>query len=122
VREQSVNCAASGLPGVRTGSWELLLGPGSGENLSQPLRFYNKAEDIGETKSLAAAQSGRVTQTRAPMEKRITDGRSTPGAAQKIVVTVGGICRCWIGLANEDGMNQAVAPASRHIRRRLPNS
>jgi len=46
------------------------------------------ADDLGETKNLAAAQPERVTQMKALLEKLIADGRSTPGAAQKNDVEV----------------------------------
>jgi arylsulfatase A-like enzyme len=93
VRENAVNCSSSGLPGAREGSWKLILGPGSGgwskaDDDSQPVQLYNLAEDIGETKNLAAAQPERVAQMKALLEKLITDGRTTPGAAQKNDVAV----------------------------------
>ncbi len=88
VREQSVSCSSAGLPGVRSGQWKFIPGPGSGGwgkggDQSQPVQLYNLAEDIGETKNLAAAQPERVAQMKALLEKLIADGRSTPGAAQK---------------------------------------
>jgi arylsulfatase A-like enzyme len=93
VREQSVNCSAGGLPSVRSGQWKLILGPGSGGwgkggDQSQPVQLYHLAEDIGETKNLAADQPERVEKMKALLEKLITDGRSTPGAAQKNDVEV----------------------------------
>lgn len=93
VREQSVNCSAGGLPSVRSGSWKLIPGPGSGGwgkggDPSQPVQLYNLADDIGETKNLAAAEPGRVENMKALLEKLITDGRSTPGTAQKNDVEV----------------------------------
>ncbi len=93
VREQSVNCSSEGLPSVRSGSWKLILGPGSGGwgkggDQSQPIQLYNLADDIGETKNLAATQPERVAQMKAQLEKYITEGRSTPGEAQKNDVEV----------------------------------
>jgi len=93
VREQSVNCSAGGLPSVRSGPWKLILGPGSGGwgkggDESQSVQLYNLADDIGETKNLAAAQPERVEKMKALLEKLITEGRSTPGAAQKNDVPV----------------------------------
>ncbi len=93
VRDQSVNCSAAGLPSVRSGSWKLILSSGSGGwskggERSQPIQLYNLADDLGETKNLAAVQPGRVEQMKALLNKLITDGRSTPGAPQKNDVTV----------------------------------
>ncbi|MEO6741971.1 MAG: arylsulfatase [Chthoniobacteraceae bacterium] len=93
VREQSVNCSSGGLPSVRSGPWKFIPGPGSGGwgkggDQSQSVQLYNLAEDIGETKNLAAAQPERVEKMKALLEKLITDGRSTPGAAQRNDVEV----------------------------------
>jgi hypothetical protein len=52
------------------------------------VQLYNLADDIGETKNLAAAQPERVEKMKALLEKLITDGRSTPGATQKNDVEV----------------------------------
>ena len=87
VRQNAVNCSAQGVPAVREGFWKLILAPGSGGwgkggDQSQPVQLYNLAEDLGETKNLAAEQPERVAQMQALLEKLITDGRSTPGATQ----------------------------------------
>jgi arylsulfatase A len=39
-----------------------------------------RGDDPGETKNLAAAIPGKVTEMKARLEKIITEGRSTPGA------------------------------------------
>ena len=52
------------------------------------MQLYNLADDIGETKNLAAEQPERVAEMKALLERLITDGRSTPGAPQKNDVTV----------------------------------
>jgi arylsulfatase A-like enzyme len=86
VRQNAVNCSAQGVPAVREGSWKLILAQGSGDkgknDPAQPVQLYNLAEDLGETKNLAAEQPERVAQMKALLEKLITDGRSTPGAPQ----------------------------------------
>ena len=60
VREHAVNCAASGAPGIRRGSWKLILASDSGGrskgDREQPVQLYNLADDLGETKNLAAEQ------------------------------------------------------------------
>jgi arylsulfatase A len=92
VRENAVSCSISGVPSVRSGSWKLILAPGSGGwtkgDSGQPIQLYNLAEDLGETKNLAAEQPERVEQMNMLLEKLITDGRSTPGAVQKNDVEV----------------------------------
>jgi arylsulfatase A-like enzyme len=91
VRENSVSCAASGIPGLRQGDWKLILAPDPKQNKDSKLdvQLYNLAEDIGETKNLADEQPERVAQMKLLMEKLITDGRSSNGAKQKndVVVT-----------------------------------
>ena len=49
---------------------------------AQPVQLYNLAEDLGETKNLAAEQPECVAQMQALLEKLIADGRSPPGAIQ----------------------------------------
>ena len=78
---------------VRSGLWKYIPAPGSGGwgsggDQSQPVQLYNLAEDLGETKNLAAAMPDKVTEMKALLEKLITDGRSTPGAQQKNDVEV----------------------------------
>jgi arylsulfatase A-like enzyme len=93
VRENAVNCSIEGVPAIRQGSWKLILAPGSGGwskggAAQQPVQLYNLAEDLGETKNLAAEQPERVADMKALLEKLITQGRSTPGAPQKNDVNV----------------------------------
>jgi arylsulfatase A-like enzyme len=92
VREHAVNCSANGVPGIRRGSWKLILAPGSGGwskgDSDQPVQLYNLADDLGEAKNLAAEQPERVAEMKALLEKLITDGRSTPGKPQKNDVEV----------------------------------
>ena len=91
VRENSVSCAASGIPGLRQGDWKLILAPDPKQNKDSKLdvQLYNLADDIGETKNLAGEQPERVAQMKLLMEKLITDGRSSNGTKQKndVVVT-----------------------------------
>ncbi len=92
VRDNAVSCSISGVPSIRSGSWKLILASGSGGwtkgDSGQPVQLYNLADDIGETKNLAAEQPERVVQMKALREKLIADGRSTPGAIQKNDVEV----------------------------------
>ncbi|MSU53347.1 MAG: hypothetical protein EXS41_08135 [Opitutaceae bacterium] len=46
------------------------------------------ADNLGETKNLAAARPEKVAEMKALLETLITDGRSTPGAKQKNDVEV----------------------------------
>jgi arylsulfatase A-like enzyme len=52
------------------------------------VQLYNLADDLGETKNLAAAMPEKVTEMKALLEKLIVVGRSTPGEAQKNDVEV----------------------------------
>lgn len=93
IRENAVSASSSGLPAVRLGDWKYIPGPGSGGwgtggDQSQPVQLYNLADDLGETKNLAAAMPEKVAEMKAMLEKVITEGRSTPGAAQKNDVEV----------------------------------
>jgi arylsulfatase A-like enzyme len=63
-------------------------GWGKGGDQSQPVQLYNLANDLGETKNLAAAQPEKLAEMHALLEKLITDGRSTPGAKQPNDVAV----------------------------------
>lgn len=87
VRENAVSASMRGTPAVRSGAWKYIPAPGSGGwgeggDQSQPVQLYNLAEDIGETKNLAAAMPEKVAEMQALLEKLIIDGRSTVGAKQ----------------------------------------
>lgn len=87
IRETAVSCSSGGVPGVRRGNWKYIPAPGSGGwgtggDQTQPVQLYNLAEDIGETKNLAAAMPERVEEMKTLLEKLITDGRSRPGNPQ----------------------------------------
>lgn len=87
VRETAVSCAASGVPGVRLGSWKYIPEHSLGGRANTPLRtepeqLYNLADDLAESKNLAAAHPERVVQMKAVLEELISNGRSTPGPKQ----------------------------------------
>lgn len=93
VRENAVSASHQGVPAVRLGDWKYIPAPGSGGwgkggDQSQPVQLYNLADDLGETKNLAAAMPEKVAEMKALLEKIINDGRSTPGVAQKNDVEV----------------------------------
>jgi hypothetical protein len=52
------------------------------------VQLYDLANDVGETKNLAAAMPEKVAEMKALLEKLIVDGRSTPGEPQKNDVAV----------------------------------
>jgi len=93
IRENAVSASIGGTPALRSGSWKYIPAPGSGGwgtggDQSQPVQLYNLADDLGESKNLAAAMPEKVTEMKSLLEKLITDGRSTPGARQKNDVEV----------------------------------
>jgi arylsulfatase A-like enzyme len=93
IRENAVSASIGGTPALRSGFWKYIPAPGSGGwgsggDQSQPVQLYNLADDLGEAKNLAAAMPEKVVEMKALLEKLITDGRSTPGAAQKNDVEV----------------------------------
>jgi arylsulfatase A-like enzyme len=93
IRENAVSASINGIPAVRSGSWKYIPAPGSGGwgtggDQSQPVQLYNLADDLGETNNLAAAMPDKVAEMKALLEKLITEGRSTPGIAQKNDVEV----------------------------------
>ena len=93
IRDNAVSASINGVPAVRSGSWKYIPTPGSGGwgrggDQSQPVQLYNLADDLGETKNLAAAMPEKLGEMKALLEKLITDGRSTPGAPQKNDVEV----------------------------------
>ena len=93
VRETAVNCSIGGVPSVRQGKWKYIAAPGSGGwgkggDQTQPVQLYHLADDLGETKNLAATMPEKVAEMKALLERLITDGRSTPGTPQKNDVEV----------------------------------
>jgi len=86
IRENAVSASIQGTPALRSASWKYIPAPGSGGwgtggDQSQPVQLYNLADDIGETKNLAAEMTTLL-------EKLVTDGRSTPGTPQQNDVEV----------------------------------
>ena len=93
ISENAVSAASGGTPAVRLGNWKYIPAPGSGGwgtggDQAQPIQLYNLADDVGETKNLAATMPEKVAEMKALLEKLITDGRSTLGAQQKNDVKV----------------------------------
>jgi len=93
IRENAVSASIGGTPAVLSGSWKYIPAPGSGGwgkggDQTQPVQLYNLADDLGETKNLAAAMPDKVAEMKTLLEKLITDGRSTPGPAQNNDVEV----------------------------------
>jgi arylsulfatase A-like enzyme len=86
VREHAVSCASSGVPGLRRGSWKLILE--WDPKAKTGVQLYNLDDDIGEKTNLAAGKPELVAEMRALMERLVTDGRSTAGAKQKNDVEV----------------------------------
>jgi arylsulfatase A-like enzyme len=67
---------------IRMGDWKLLLNaneqiteetPASGDDATSKVELYNLAEDIGESKNLAAAQPQRVREMRTRLEAFLKD-------------------------------------------------
>ena len=93
VRDNAVSASIGGVPALRHGTWKYIPAPGSGGwgkggDQSQPVQLYNLADDLGETKNLAAMMPEKVAEMKALLEKLIVVGRSTPGTAQKNDVEV----------------------------------
>jgi arylsulfatase A len=85
-RENAVSCASSGVPGLRKGSWKYI--PERDEKSGAEVQLYNLADDLGETKNLAAEKPELVAEMRALLEELIVAGRSTPGPKQKNDIVV----------------------------------
>jgi len=92
-RTHAVSNSIHGVPAVRDGHWKYIAAPGSGGwseggDPTQPVQLYNLADDLGETKNLAAAMPEKLAEMQALFETLITEGRSTPGPKQNNDVTV----------------------------------
>ncbi len=93
IREHAVSASIQGTPALRSGSWKYIPAPGSdgwgtGGDQSQPVQLYNLADDLSESKNLAATMPEKVAEMNALLEKLIIAGRSTAGAAQPNDVAV----------------------------------
>jgi arylsulfatase A-like enzyme len=94
LREAIIHHSMDGRFAIRQGNWKLCLCSGSGgwstpreaaarkQNLP-PVQLYDLSTDIAESKNVAADHPEIVEQLRALLNRYITEGRSTPGAAQK---------------------------------------
>lgn len=81
IRTHAISTACAGTPSLREGDWKLILAEDAA--LKTPVQLYHLADDLGETKNLAAEQGDRVKSMQATFEKLIVQGRSTPGPRQK---------------------------------------
>jgi arylsulfatase A len=93
IRSNAVSTSIGGTPAVRSGSWKYIAAAGSGGwgkggDDAQPVQLYNLADDLGESRNLAAAEPAKVDEMRALLEQLITNGRSTPGPPQRNDVEV----------------------------------
>ena len=92
IHEAVVHQSSNGLFAIRKGPWKLVLGPGSGgwspgaEKV--PRQLYGLAEDLAESKNLAAEKTELVAELEALMERVVARGRTTPGADQSNDVPV----------------------------------
>jgi arylsulfatase A-like enzyme len=116
VRETAVSCASSGVPAIRQGSWKLILGPGSGRprdssDSDQPIQLYNLANDLGETRNLAAEQPERVAQLKSQLETLIKNGRSTSGVIQHNDIEVCQYPQQATGVSDQKNRNKRVKNA-----------
>jgi arylsulfatase A-like enzyme len=93
IREHAVSASIGGTPSVRMGQWKYIPARGSGGwgkggDQSQPIQLYDLADDLGESRNLAAKNPKQVGVMKALLEKLIVQGRSTPGPKQKNDVKV----------------------------------
>ena len=93
IREHAVSASIGGTPSVRMGQWKYIPARGSGGwgkggDQSQPIQLYDLADDLGESRNLAAKNPKQVERMKALLEKLIAQGRSTPGPKQKNDVKV----------------------------------
>jgi arylsulfatase A len=94
IREHAVSAALDGTPAARMGQWKYIPARGGGGygskggDQSQPVQLYDLADDLGESKNLAAKNPKQVGMMKALLEKLIVQGRSTLGPKQKNDVKV----------------------------------
>ena len=93
IREHAVSASIGGTPSVRMGQWKYIPARGSGGwgkggDQSQPIQLYDLADDLDESRNLAAKNPKQVGVMKALLEKLIVQGRSTPGPKQKNDVKV----------------------------------
>lgn len=82
IRAHAVSHSAQGEPAVRAGPWKLIL-PKAGKPM-----LFNLADDLGETRDLAAAQPDKLAELTDLYLRLIDEGRSRPGprAANDVAV------------------------------------
>ncbi len=76
-REGTVHQSSSGDLAVRQGPWKMIFKKDGKREL------YNLDTDLSETKDMLAEQAEIATKLTALLQRYISEGRSTPGAAQK---------------------------------------
>jgi arylsulfatase A len=99
LREAIVHHSINGSFAIRQGKWKLCFCPGSGgwssprpdrdDTTGMPVvQLFDLATDIGEKTNIAADNVAVVERLTKLLEKYVSDGRSTPGSAQKNAVAV----------------------------------
>jgi arylsulfatase A-like enzyme len=93
IREHAVSTSIGGTPSVRMGQWKYIPARGSGGwgkggDQSQPVQLYHLADDLGESRNLAAKNPTQVERMKVLLEKLIVQGRSTTGPKQENDVKV----------------------------------
>jgi arylsulfatase A-like enzyme len=111
IRTQAVNTACNGLPSFRDGQWKLVLQADAAAGTD--VQLFNLAQDPRESTNLAATEGPRVAAMRATFEKLITDGRSTPGPAQKNDIRVTRYPRPDTRSGKKNGKPGPETPSSR---------
>lgn len=92
-REATIHHSKTGVFAIRKGDWKLIVSPNSGRNaVGRPIErkkklpehiLYNLKKDIGEKVNIAEKYPEKVKELKQLLIKQITEGRSTPGKAQK---------------------------------------
>lgn len=100
IREATIHHAASGRFAIRKGDWVLINAPTGDDNgrrgepdwlkqqrgylpHDQPCELYNLRDDLIERSNLYAEQPEIVRELKTLLEKLVSNGRSTPGAARQ---------------------------------------
>ena len=76
-RDGTIHQSAGADLAMRQGPWKMIFKADGSREL------YNLAADLSETKDVLAANAEIATKLTALMQRHISEGRSTPGAAQK---------------------------------------
>jgi arylsulfatase A len=86
VRQTAISQSMSGLLSIRSGSWKLIAGKGSGGwargSDQQPGQLYNLDDDLAEANNQYQSQTKQAAELTTLLKKQVNDGRSTPGAKQ----------------------------------------